>query len=422
MHRLISHRILFGRLLLCLVLALSTCSSDTTSTATERSIAFANFDDGVEISLVYGAFRSRTTRPIVARAANPEIAITVRSGPSPDVSRAFEIQNVSPRAELKITDVIFLNSENEDGCPFRDPKLLSCESALASIGRACTDDKGCEVGTLCRASACQANADLDDCTLPSYSHFPQNRTRLLFTYDVLPCRSMRFTVKENTDLKKIKVGILGAIENIEALDNLDDFALENDLDFYVFLGNVSPDFSDDGLNQLYQKLESLPLPVTMIAGDREAVIDGGGPFLRKFGPHQHVFNRKQVKFLTFYSATGSLGETGLQRIDSLFAQARRGAADIPFIVFTHTPPLDIDSGRDQGFRSRIEGARVLGILNRYDVDMLFTGNTALGGSEKLGELEVVLTGESESTSSSQRSLTILEIDTKGEITYKKAAF
>lgn len=423
MVQLITYRIRLRMALFCVISLVLSCTSDTSqSTATQRSIALANFGDGVEVSLIYGAFRNLNSSPIIARAATPDLAITVRSGPLPDEARAFEIQNVAPNATLKITDVITLNSENEDGCPFGETKLLSCQDAQASIGKPCTADPDCADGTKCSAGQCVGKTAFSDCTLPDFSHDSSNPTTLFFNYNVLPCRSLRFTVEEEVKKATVRVAILGAIESLNTLKAFPELVEKQNIDFFVFLGNITPDFSTAGLDSLYEAINLLPVPAIVIAGDNEAVIESGSPFLRRFGPYEHVFAHEKVKFFSFYSATGSLGEVGIERIDSLFAQARRGAEEVPFVVFTHTPPLDIEPGRDQGFRNPIEGARVHAILNRYNVKMLFAGSTVRGGSEKLGDLELVLTGSSQSSSTQIRNVTILEVDQDGKLSYDNVSF
>ncbi len=418
----ITYRVGLRMALFCVIFG-TNCSSNTSqSSATQRSIGLANFTDGVEASLVYGAFRNVTSEPIVARAANPEISLTVRSGPLPERERAFAVENISPQAVLKISDVITLNSENEDGCPFGKSTLLSCEPARAAIGQTCDEISECPDGTQCKLGICEATEAFVDCTLPAFSHDRNNPTTLLFTYDVLPCRSLRFTIEENIKNDTVRVAIVGSIENKETFSALSDLVSQQNLDFFVFLGNMTSDFSPEGLDELSKILNALPIPAVVVAGDNEAVIDSGSPFLRRFGPHEHVFAHKKVKFFTFYSATGSLGEVGIQRIDNLFAQARRGADDVPFIVFTHTPPLDIDPTRDAGFRNPIEGARVHAILNRYNVNMLFAGNSSEGRQEKLGDLEVVLTGTAERNSSSTRNIVILDADQEGNLSYERVSF
>lgn len=423
MVQLITYRIRLRIALFCVILLVFSCSADTSqSTATQRSIALANFDDGVEVSLIYGAFRDLNSSPIVARAATPDIAITVRSGPLPDDARAFEIQNVSPNASLKITDVITLTSENEDGCPFGSSELLSCESARASIGAVCADNSECVEGTQCIANQCVPTAAFAECTLPDFSHDEANPTTLFFNYKILPCRSLRFTIEEEIKNSTVRVAVIGSVDTLDTLDDFPKLVEDQDIDFFVFLGNATPDFSTEGLDSLSNAIKLLPVPAIVIAGDDEAVIENGAPFLRRFGPYEHVFAHTNVKFFSFYSATGSLGEVGIERLDSLLARARRGAEDVPFVVFTHTPPLDIEPGRDEGFRNPVEGARVHAILNRYNVNMLFAGNTIRSGSELLGDLEVVLTGDADTSSINVRNVTILDVDADGKLTYESVEF
>ncbi len=423
MAQLITYRVRLRIALFCVISLVLGCSSDTSqSTATQRSIALANFDDGVEVSLIYGAFRNLNSSPIIARAATPDLAITVRSGPLPDDARAFEIQNVSPNASLKITDVITLNSENEDGCPFGVSELLSCEPARAALGATCGDNSDCPTGTQCLSAQCAPTAAFSDCTLPDFSHDETNPTTLYFNYKILACRSLRFTVEEEEKKSTVRVAIVGSVDSLDTLKDFPKLVEDQGIDFFVFLGNVSPDFSTDALDSLSKAIKALPIPAIVIAGDDEAVIENGSPFLRRFGPHEHVFAHKKVKFFSFYSATGSLGEVGIERLDSLLARARRGAEEQPFVVFTHTPPLDIESGRDEGFRNPVEGARVHAILNRYNVNMLFAGNTIRSGSEMLGDLEVVLTGDSDTASINVRNVTILDVDADGKLTYESVEF
>ena len=159
---------------------------------------------------------------------------------------------------------------------------------------------------------------------------------------------------------------MGPSATLSTIEDAAEIAVAENADFIVLLGDATASVDAEGMNNLESVINGLPLPVILVAGEQEQGVEAGAGYLKRFGPHEHSWRLKGAKFFTFFSATGSLGDAGIDRLDSTLAQLqRRSDNTLPIIGFTHIPPLDLEGTRDAGFRNQLEGARVQAMSRCY---------------------------------------------------------
>lgn len=382
--------------LLLVLLVLTGCLNNTAQDAsTQRRIGETTFDDGVRLLLSFGTFRRVDSSPIVARAASPAMRMRVRSGPVTDGSRTFEIRNVAIDAELSVLSVALLTANTEEGCDFGETRTIICDSETST-----------------------------ECNAPMLERDEEEQTTVRFDFDVPGCRDVLFEVATpDVSTAAFKFVVMGPTDELDAIDAAAVVAADMDAEFLVLLGDATPSSTNEGLDDLETRTNQLALPVVVIAGDNEQGVDAGSGFLRRFGPHEHSWLYQGGKFFTFFSATGSLGDEGIDRLDRTLAQLqRRGDDNLPLVGFTHRPPLDPEGTRDAGFRNKLEGARVQAILKRYNVAMLFTGESTKPDYSKVGDLEVVLTGAGSSPFRDGREVVVVTITDDGDVEFDRTSF
>jgi hypothetical protein len=380
-----------GIALLCIASAGCTETSPASS-ETQRRIGEARLQEDLFVSLTYGAVRGFTSDELVVRSASPLVSLEFEAGPEAEGPIDVELRNVHLDAQLRVATAAILDADDLDGCPVISASELDCVAATEAIGDSCETSGQCPEGLRCAMGECTPTDVFDACTAPDFRRLEGQETSLQFDFPATPCRRIQLeTVLPDDAPQDLRFGVIGPSRDVELVANLADTFRDESLDFVVLLGDNLATSSLDGLAELERTLILLGTPVVVVAGPREIAPNNGEAFLRRFGPHDHVWSLKGNRFFAFYSAESSLGPRGLSRLETFLAQLDDSSEqDSPLFGVTHVPPFDPNDLRDAGFRNDIEASQVVSTFESFGVDQLFAGSLSTG-FERFHDLEVVTT-------------------------------
>lgn len=400
----------------CIVTAgllLAACQRDGgASTQTQRRIGEARMQDDLFVSLTYGAVRGFTEDQLVLRSASPLVEITLEAGANAFGPIDVELRNQHLDASLRVVTATVLDADDLDGCPVVTGIEINCVAAFDAVGAACETSGQCPAGLRCASETCQPGEAFDLCAPPDVQRLQGQRTSMQFDHAVESCTRLRLeTFVEPTD-EPLRFAVLGPTRDEEVIAALSDDFEAARLDFVVLLGDHVSSRSEAGLAALERIVTLLGTPTVVLAGPREISSDQGAPFLRRFGPHDHIWRLKGAGFFAFFSATGGLGNRGLDRLDG-FLRLLDDDPEAPLIGFTHVPPFDPNDLRDNAFRSDIEATQVMSLLEQHGVHQIYAGGLGTGYEQTLGVETFVTTGRGTTTQPSAEWI-LVEISPDGE--------
>lgn len=356
------------------------CRSESPASAqVQRRVGEARLQEGLSLSVTFGAVRAFSETEAVVRQASPTGQLMLESGPGVETSVRVELRNVHLEARLAVSTVQLLSDAEVDGCPIAGGVSIDCAAATESVGQACETSGQCPGGLRCAEGTCQPSDLFDLCSTPDAPRLEGQETSLAFDVDVRPCERIRFetALSETPGPQTVRFAVVGPTRGEELLEDLGGAFEAADVDFIVLLGDNAGSTSESALSALERTSIRLPAPVVAVAGPREIAEDNGEAFLRRFGPHDHTWTVGEIRFFAFYSALGELGPRGFDRLETFLVQLE-GDGDAPLIGVTHTPPIDPDGLREAGFRNDLEGLRVLSLLQEHGVDQLYAGSLGAG--------------------------------------------
>ncbi len=177
---------------------------------------------------------------------------------------------------------------------------------------------------------------------------------------------------------------------------IDQITEQGDIAFTLITGDL---YGSDGfysVTKLTEELDRLPSPWFATLGDHDVSERSAKSLIKAFGQSSFAFDWAPVRFIvldsasaTFSSETHSLLETWLKR-EPLYWSDVEAPGEIA--VFTHYAPFDPNGARNDGFKHRLEAARVIANLERADVHHLFTSHLSIFDSERQGKVEVIHAG------------------------------
>ncbi len=362
----------------------SACRQDGgASTQTQRRIGEARLQDDLSVALTYGAVRGFTFDEVVMRSASPLVVITVEAGADAVGPIDVELRNQHLQAFLRVDEVGYLDADDLAGCPVVTGLQVDCVAAAAAIGTPCETSGSCAEGLRCAAGTCQPDDSYALCIAPATRRLQGQESSLQFDLDITPCTRLRLqTVLEATD-DPLRFAVVGPTPDATVIAQLAETFRAADLDFVVLLGNNVATNDEAGLADLERVVTLLGTPTVVLAGPRELAAEAGEPFLRRFGPHDHVWRLKGTRFFSFFSAKATLGNRGLSRLEA-FLVLLAAADESPLIGFTHVPPLDPNDLRDNSFSNGIEATQVMSLLEQHGVHQLYAGGLGTGYEQILG--------------------------------------
>lgn len=378
-------------LVIALAVAAGCADSSPASSESQRRIGEARLQDDLFVSLTYGAVRGFNETELVVRSASPLVSLDVEMGPEVQGPVDVELRNVHREAELRVTTAAILDATDIDGCPVVAGAEFDCVAANEAIGEGCETSGQCPAGLRCATGTCTATNLFDVCTPPESRRLIGQETSLSFELPAEPCRRQQLeTVLPEGQDEDLRFAVIGPSRDVQLISDLADEFRDEELDFVVLLGDNIDTANVDGLAELERVLILLGTPVVVVAGPRELSADNGQEFLRRFGPHDHVWSLKGNRFFAFYSAPATLGPRGLSRLETFLGQLSDEEGDSPLIGVTHVPPFDPEEQRDSGFRNELEAAQLVSTFESRGVDQLFAGSLGTG-FERFHDLEVITT-------------------------------
>lgn len=354
---------------------------DSASSQSQRRIGEARLQDDFSVSLTYGSVRAFNSEQLVVRSASPLVEMTFEGGPEATGPVAVELRNQHLGAQLRTVSATFLDADDLEGCPVVTGLTLDCVAASERIGEACETSGQCSAGLRCAENICAPTNRFDACIAPDFTRIPDQETSIRFEIPADPCRRvvLETVLPDEFESQPLRFGVVGPSNDDAVITALGPEFRARELDFVVLLGNNVAQSNEEGLRALELALTRLGTPAVMVAGPREVSSESGAAFLRRFGPHDHVWELKGTRFLAFYSAGGELGPRGLTRIDEFLSQLERDASDdSPLLAVTHTPPFDPNGLRDNGLRSEFEAAQLLSLMESRGVDQVYAGGLGTG--------------------------------------------
>ncbi len=394
---------------------------------TQRRIGEARLRDGLTVSATFGTVRGFDEDELVLRQASPTARVSVETGPDTEGSVDFVLRNVHREALLRILSVDFRDSETASGCPLAAEAPINCIAAAADVDSPCDTSGQCESGLRCAEGTCQPDSAFEACTAPETTRLTGQATSMTFDLDIASCRVVQLETYVPDDGGPVTFAVVGPTRSAEVLEGLGDALTDEAVDFVAILGDNAPGFSVDALDELERTTVGFGVPVVALAGGREISADRGAAFLRRFGPHDHVWGLKGVQFFVFYSALRALGPRGFDRLETFLAQITSpGGEGSPVIGLTHTPPLDPEGLADNGFLSDVEGARVLSLLQEYGVSRLYAGGLRASETE-VHDMGLFVTSAATTLTNKEREWILVTVSARDEggernVSHERIAF
>jgi hypothetical protein len=322
---------------------------------------------GLEVRIEPGTILDRQTDSPVVWAAHLRPALTAESGPDDPDPTTLTLANLSPAATATRATVERFEADGQETCADDPSETIDCADS---------DDPVCD----------GAQLQFD----------PEVATRAELTVDLPPCT--RFSIELGADRSaqtSLRIAVAGRTDTPAPLADITRRAAERDAAFLVLAGDNAEDSTTEDLRALSDRLRRRPLPVVLLPGELEAAGPSLNTFQTLLGPPDLSWETQLssglLQFVDIATANQTLGSDG---IDEVVDRLNDFDEDSPLVTLTHTPPLDPKSLRDRGFRSRIEGARLLSAMADEGVDLLLAGHLATTHDTTLEDLPTYVAGES----------------------------
>jgi hypothetical protein len=193
---------------------------------------------------------------------------------------------------------------------------------------------------------------------------------------------LRFAVVGET---KGDLAVLGAIgARIAALRATGGWSAH----FLVALGNLANSPEQPELTAWRDVAERAGVPLVVALGGDEVGAGGLLPFHRVFGRSDYSFAVGDVRFFVLDTASAGVSEAQL----AFWRREMGGAREPVRVALMQRPPFDPSGGRDAGFTSRLQAARLVALLGEHGVDIVFTGGVGTYERFEMGNIPFHATG------------------------------
>ncbi len=192
---------------------------------------------------------------------------------------------------------------------------------------------------------------------------------------------------------------------------------EGNLSFAVVGGDLTEEGTTSQLSlaaRMYDGQSDSPglgVPWFATIGERDVAGTAGRGYVRVLGRSTFAFDAGPVRVLVLDSASAGLAAGAHELLEEWLpadAPLYWGGAEPPplRVVVTHVPPFEPFGARGDGFKHRLEAARVMAALHRAGVAALFSSHLALFHQETVAGVPVIHSGTAgadvESTESASR--------------------
>lgn len=362
-----------------LVLVATGCGPSTETLPADLAGTF-ELEADQTANITPGTVLNRGEDGVRFRASAPGFSFTVTTAGQEPPATTVTLSNLAaasgPGTDVAVAAVETISNDSAPGCSGGSSGAVDCETS-----------------------------DSPACTPPMLQPAASGtRYRLLFDLPACIRVRYRFTPRPPVD-RPYRMAIIGATDSPRDLGRLLD-AVESRQDPPIDLAVVTGDNADHrtvgALSEFAGITRGRSVPTVVLPGETEHLQGVQGGFQSRFGPDLLHWQLGAVDFLTFGSAWRTLqGEEA----EALERRLERTNRNTPTVALTHAPPVDPEDLRGQGFRSRLEGARILSLLRSGGVDLLGTGHLPSRERSNLRELQVV-------AASARRTVgyTLVEID------------
>lgn len=145
--------------------------------------------------------------------------------------------------------------------------------------------------------------------------------------------------------------------------------LDPTIRFIVSAGDLVSDGTPGELDEFQEKMRQLNVPLYATPGNHERGADETA--------WRDAFGRGSFQF-SFKGAWFTFADSSAATVDPIVYGWLEGwldnGADAPHLFLTHVPPIDPEGGRNGGWRSRREAAKMFVLLGRHAVDAAVYGH------------------------------------------------
>lgn len=395
----------------CFVLNCADSSSDSTSG--QRRVSEGSVEElELQVQVVSGAIRTINAQGMRARSSAPLARVTLTGESLAQGVFGVELTNLSPLSEPVPVGVTAVKGP---GCEVdEDPVFILCSRAIASIGNPCGASGDCESGTTCIDSTCVTTPILTACNSLSFERSVTEPTALTAQIPLEPCRSVVVDFVPPTPTASTQFAVVGS-SSLNRLESIIQNAATREAEFVVILGENLDAANVEAVDAMERRLQASPIPIIFVASPNANQVDEGQYALRRFGPHDFNFVWNQVSFVVFFTPQHKMDEAGITRLETFLRPLRRNENNQrPLLTFTHTPPIDPNGIRNLGFESRIQGSRVLSVLEAFGANALFAGRINASDFAQFGGIGVWITSARDSVLQEQRNYLWVKAEGTGD--------
>jgi hypothetical protein len=343
--------------------ALPGCGSNEGPAVQAELTSTVEFGEGIVAEIEPGVVRERDVDPPILWASAPRLELTISTGSTEPDPITLVLQNLPPDVGATVQGAATIPSSDVPGCPDESAQTIDCES---STEPACDAPDISEVSGSA-STVKELTADLPAC--------------LRVTYELsLPTPPQR----------PLRVAVVGATSTLDRLERiLTDIEGRNtasgDIDWVVLTGDHAEQRNPESLDQLESTLTGRSVPLMVLRGETERLRNAQVSFRPRFGPISMQFSVGEAGITSFDSAARVLNGLSVEALNDRL----EGAASGPRIALTHTPLFDPDNLRDGGFRSELEAARILAVLEQTGTSTLLAGHVPTRGRLQRGSVDIV---------------------------------
>ncbi len=210
-----------------------------------------------------------------------------------------------------------------------------------------------------------------DVTLVGEPHPTRKRWQVVVPTPAKSTLRFRIATAGSDDPGPFAFGVLSDVQR--AVDRVQDvFARideETDLAFVLTSGDLTSDGTAEQMDRFQDELRSLSIPMYGTLGNHD-VFDAPTPWHGRFGRCNLHFRHRGVVFTAVDSADGTVDPLVYDWLEDWLGASKQRA----HVFVTHVPMLDPVGVRGGGFASRNEAAKLLTMLAKGRVDVLFFGH------------------------------------------------
>lgn len=204
-----------------------------------------------------------------------------------------------------------------------------------------------------------------DTFLPTHKRWAIERNRALRV-------GLQVSVPDAAQLEPLRFAVLNDVQE-DVVRVQDIFSRLNEdptLRFVVSNGDITDNGERDQFERFQRELEQLHIPFYSTIGNHELIAFEYENWPRLYGRANFSWAFKGTHFTFLDTASASLHPRIYTWLEAWLVEGE-GA---PHVVISHITPLDPSGLRHGAFRNRREGAKLLAMLAKHDVDLTLYGH------------------------------------------------